>query len=79
VKTVRPWSAPEEVDSGGWNLERYTKEIVKDIINHPNNIEAVGYLWQRESQSPVSSFFQFVWWAYVWWACGQDRRRRMKG
>ncbi len=49
-RPIRPWSDPTEVDLGGWNVERYTKEIVKDIINHPNNIEARGYLQQYQQE-----------------------------
>jgi len=49
-RPIRPWSEPGEVDSGGWNVERYTKEIVKDIINHPNNIEAMGYMRQCQKE-----------------------------
>jgi UDP-2,3-diacylglucosamine pyrophosphatase LpxH len=45
-RPIRPWSDPGETDDLGWNVERYTKEIVKAIINHPNNIKARDYLRQ---------------------------------
>jgi len=47
---IRPWSDPGKTDDLGWNVERYTKEIVKDIITHPNNTEARDYLRQCKEE-----------------------------
>jgi UDP-2,3-diacylglucosamine pyrophosphatase LpxH len=41
---IRPWSAPDDKDSAGNNLESYTKEIVGKIINNGRNKEAMGYI-----------------------------------
>ena len=49
-RPIRPWSDPGETDDLGWNVERYTKEIVKDIINHPNNTESRDYLRQSKEE-----------------------------
>ena len=49
-RPIRPWSAPQDADSDGWNVEHYTKDIVQAIINHPNNIEAMGYLRQSQKE-----------------------------
>jgi UDP-2,3-diacylglucosamine pyrophosphatase LpxH len=41
---IRPWSTATEVDRTGWNLQRYTEEIVEKIIGQPGNIDVIGYL-----------------------------------
>lgn len=43
-KPVRPWSTATETDRGGWNLQRYTEEIVAKITGWDNNVVAIGYL-----------------------------------
>ncbi|HEC99246.1 MAG TPA: hypothetical protein ENN18_02535 [Proteobacteria bacterium] len=47
-KPVRPWSTATESDRAGWNLQKYSEEIVDKIINQPRNIKAIGYM--REFQ-----------------------------
>jgi UDP-2,3-diacylglucosamine pyrophosphatase LpxH len=41
---IRPWSTATEVDRTGWNLQRYTEEIVEKIIGQPGNIDVIRYL-----------------------------------
>jgi UDP-2,3-diacylglucosamine pyrophosphatase LpxH len=41
---VRPWSDANLSDEDGWNLQSYTEEIVKAIVNRPDNIESMSYL-----------------------------------
>jgi UDP-2,3-diacylglucosamine pyrophosphatase LpxH len=50
TRFIRPWSDPDEVDATGWKVRDYTEQIVKTIINHLNNIEAMGYLRQCQSE-----------------------------
>jgi len=50
TRPIRPWSDPGEVDAGGWNVERYTQEIVNAIISHPNNTGVMGYLGQCQKE-----------------------------
>ncbi len=46
---IRPWSAPGDKDSAGWNLQNYAEEIVRKIINNPRNQEAVRYIKDFET------------------------------
>jgi hypothetical protein len=52
TRFIRPWSDPDEVDATGWKVRDYTEQIVKTIINHPNNIEAMGYLGSVRANGP---------------------------
>jgi UDP-2,3-diacylglucosamine pyrophosphatase LpxH len=51
-RPIRPWSKPDEVDDDPehWNVEEYTKKIVKAIIDHPNNQKIKGYLEQCQNE-----------------------------
>jgi UDP-2,3-diacylglucosamine pyrophosphatase LpxH len=47
---IRPWSSPTDKDSADWDLQMYVEEIVKKIIDNPQNQEAIGYLQDFEQQ-----------------------------
>lgn len=49
-KPIRPWSAESDCDSEGWNLQRYTEEIVKRITSCYINIEARNHLEYLQSK-----------------------------
>ncbi|MDD2903482.1 MAG: metallophosphoesterase [Syntrophales bacterium] len=59
---IRPWSAPDEVDGNGANLEDYTKRIVNGIINNPENIKIMGYLeeFQKECKEKKVNAVKFT-------------------
>jgi UDP-2,3-diacylglucosamine pyrophosphatase LpxH len=77
-RPIRPWTGPGEVDGGGWNVERYTTEIVKDIINHPNNTEAMDYLRQSQQEwaaKNVKVDFTYLMGNHDWLINRYDRTR----
>ncbi len=49
-KPIRPWSTATESDGSGWNLQKYTEEIVDKITSQRKNTEALGYLKDFQKQ-----------------------------
>ncbi len=49
---IRPWSDPGETDGAQkpWNVEEYTRNIVKGIIEHSNNQEIKAYLEESQKE-----------------------------